>query len=55
MSREEWNEEAVVAEISNPDSPVGIDAQKTHLMILRELDALHRRLDRIEARLDNKE
>ena len=55
MTGEAWDEEAVAVEIANPDSPVGIDAQKTHLMILRELHALHRRLDRIEARLDNKE
>ena len=41
----------IAAEISSEDSPVGIDAQKTHVMILMKLESLERRLTRIEERL----
>ena len=43
--------ERIEAEIASDDSPVGIDAKKTHVMILAKLESLERRLSRIEARL----
>ena len=36
-------------QIASDDSPVGIDAKKTHVMILRMLERIEARLDRIEA------
>lgn len=44
--------EALFREIASDDSPVGIDAARTHVMILHLLEELGRRLDRIEARLE---
>ena len=41
----------ILAEISNPNSPVGIDAAKTHVMILHKLLEIERRLDRLERTL----
>ena len=38
--------------IESDDSPVGIDAQKAHVMILHKLIELEKRLDRIEDELD---
>lgn len=38
------------AEIASDDSPVGIDAKKTHVMILAKLESIDRRLDALEAR-----
>lgn len=38
-------------EIANPDSPVGIDAEKTHVMILHRLERLDVRLERLEKSL----
>ncbi|GAB4546303.1 MAG: hypothetical protein Tsb0013_05020 [Phycisphaerales bacterium] len=37
-------------EIASDDSPVGIDAKKTHVMILAKLESIERRLDRLEHR-----
>ena len=42
---------SIEREISSETSPVGIDAKKTHIIILHKLSELERRLDRIEARL----
>ena len=39
-------------EISSETSPVGIDAKKTHIIILHKLQEIEERLKRIEARLD---
>jgi hypothetical protein len=39
-------------EISSETSPVGIDAKKTHIIILHKLREIEERLRRIEARLD---
>ncbi len=39
--------------IESDESPVGIDAQKAHVMILHKLIEMERRLDRLEARLDD--
>ncbi|MCH8805753.1 MAG: hypothetical protein IH986_06670 [Planctomycetes bacterium] len=43
--------ERIAALIESDASPVGIDAKKTHIIILHKLSELERRLDRIEARL----
>jgi hypothetical protein len=34
--------------IASADSPVGIDAKKTHILILHKLEQIERRLARIE-------
>ena len=39
-------------EISSEASPVGIDAKKTHIIILHKLQEIDARLQRIEARMD---
>ena len=35
--------------ITSDDSPVGIDAEKTHVMILHKLEQIEARLARLEA------
>jgi len=42
---------AIEAEIASADSPVGIDAKKTHVMILHQLKQIEERLARIETAL----
>ena len=39
---------ALEALIGSDDSPVGIDAKKTHILILHKLGDIQRRLDRLE-------
>jgi hypothetical protein len=39
----------IEAMIASEDSPVGIDAKKTHILILHKLLELERRLSRLEA------
>lgn len=34
--------------ISNPDSPVGIDAKKTHIIIINKLVEIEKRLEKLE-------
>ena len=46
--------EALAAAIASADSPVGIDAKKTHVLILHLLLDLQRRLEKIERHLDLK-
>jgi len=43
----------IAKEIHSDSSPVGIDAKKTHILILQMLLEMSERLDRIEQRLDN--
>lgn len=38
-------------QIASEDSPVGIDAAKTHVLILKKLLDIEERLARVEARL----
>lgn len=38
-------------EIESATSPVGIDARKTHVLILAALERIERRLERLESRL----
>jgi len=42
--------EAVAAQIASDASPVGIDAKKTHVMILMALERIEQRLERLESR-----
>ena len=42
---------SIEREISSEASPVGIDAKKTHIIILHKLQEIDERLKRIEARL----
>jgi hypothetical protein len=43
---------SIEREISSETSPVGIDAKKTHVIILHKLQEIDERLRRIEARMD---
>jgi len=43
--------DAIAEAIRSADSPVGIDAGKTHVIIIQKLLEIERRLDRIERRL----
>lgn len=45
---------AIEQEISSDSSPVGIDAKKTHVMILLKLAEIEDRLKRLEAKLDHR-
>jgi hypothetical protein len=44
--------EDIVTRISLPDSPVGIDAQYTHAIIITYLRQIAERLEKIEAKLN---
>ena len=44
--------QAIEHEIASDDSPVGIDAKKTHIMILHQLGGTDARLKRIEDALE---
>lgn len=46
--------EAIAKEIHSDSSPVGIDAKKTHILILQKLIQLEKRLDQIESKIDDK-
>lgn len=43
---------AIAKEIHSDNSPVGIDAKKTHILILEKLIQIEKRLERIETKLD---
>ncbi len=40
--------EKIAAEIHDDKSPVGIDAKKTHILILHRLEEMQKQLDRLE-------
>ena len=46
--------DAIAQVIQSDDSPVGIDAKKTHIIILQKLLQLEKRLDNIEQQLKKK-
>lgn len=52
VEKETYN--AIAKEIHSDTSPVGIDAKKTHILILEKLIQLEKRLDQIEAKIDAK-
>ena len=45
----------LAAEIHSDTSPVGIDAKKTHILILHKLNVLEEKIAQLEARLAEKE
>lgn len=47
ISEEQYRE--IEREIASDESPVGIDAKKTHVLILHKLVQIERRLARLEA------
>ena len=44
--------EEIANAIHSDKSPVGIDAKKTHILILNKLQEITDRLERIEAKMD---
>ncbi len=42
----------IVTEISSDSSPVGIDAKKTHVIILHKLMEIEKRLTELEKRIN---
>jgi len=44
--------DAIAKEIHSDESPVGIDAKKTHIIILEKLLQLEQRLEQIEKKLE---
>jgi len=50
IEEQEYNEIAAV--IHSDASPVGIDAKKTHILILKKLAELDEKMNRIEAKID---
>jgi hypothetical protein len=49
--KDEYGE--IIRRISLADSPVGIDAQYTHAIIITYLQQIAERLDKLEARLNS--
>ena len=47
--------EQIAAEIHSETSPVGIDAKKTHILILEKLIAIEERLKALENKLASRE
>ena len=45
------NYEAIAASIHSDQSPVGIDAKKTHIIIIQKLMAIEERMKRLEEQL----
>lgn len=43
---------SIAQALTSPDSPVGIDAKHTHVLILHALDRIERRLAEVERRLE---
>lgn len=54
MQRTKDEYQAIVNHISVANSPVGIDAQLTHAIIITYLQQISARLETIEARLDGR-
>lgn len=56
MTRTENGSEAERIEklIASDASPVGIDAKKTHVLIIQKLLEIERRLERIEVRIESR-
>ena len=49
LNREKTDFAELIERISTPDSPVGIDAQYTHAIIIEYLRDISARLERLEA------
>ena len=54
MEIEKADYERIALQIHSDDSPVGIDAKKTHILILAMLEKMSRRMERIEKKLDER-
>ena len=52
MEIDQTEYDAIAAEIHSDASPVGIDAKKTHILILHMLRDLQKRIAEIEKRLN---
>jgi hypothetical protein len=52
MSRPKEEFQPIIDHISVANSPVGIDAQLTHAIIIAYLQQIEQRLERIEAQID---
>ena len=52
IPKEEYGE--IIDRISLPNSPVGIDAQYTHAIIITYLQQLNQRLERLELAIEKK-
>lgn len=52
MNESEASYREIEQEIASDSSPVGIDAKKTHVLIIQKLNEIERRLTRIETALD---
>jgi len=48
MNLSQQDYERIAGEIASADSVVGIDAKKTHVMIIHLLEDIQRRLERLE-------
>ncbi len=46
--------ETIASLIHSEESPVGIDAKKTHILILHQLQILNERMERMEKKLMEK-
>ncbi len=46
--------EEIARVIHSDESPVGIDAKKTHILILNKLEELNQRMQRIERYIEKK-
>ena len=55
MAQSKADLDSIVQHISLSDSPVGIDAQYTHAIIITYLQQIAERLERLEERLDKRE
>lgn len=53
ITEEEYK--AIQQLIENPDSPVGIDAKHTHILILQKLIQIEDRIASLEKRLDQQD
>lgn len=53
ISDEEYH--SILKQIESSDSPVGIDAGKTHVLILHKLLQIEKRLERLESRIYEEE
>lgn len=52
MTDSDTEAEKIEKLIASDASPVGIDAKKTHVLIIQKLLEIERRLERIEVRLE---
>ena len=55
LSIPEEDYKAILKEIKSDDSPVGIDAGKTHVLILHKLLEIERRLELLESKIYEEE